>query len=121
MNSLPKDVKQLIYWHVWKLKLNDCHREIINKKIEVVDKIMLYHNSPCSFLSWKKKRFDFEREMCRNLYAKMISSVQLYVEIEVIHVYGEPEDDLQQWSDNAYKTFKNIHETRVWHEIPEKK
>lgn len=119
MERLPKDIRQLIFWHVWKMNIQNCHKEILNKKLFIVDFIMDYFN--CDELRdhrWKNIRFEFSSRMKNLLFAKMIDHLEYFCHIQIIHVFGEPEDADARWEQNVSCVFENIHRTRKWQDIP---
>lgn len=120
MDNLPKDIQKLIYWHLWKMNIHNCHNEIVNKKMTIIDAIYKYHNDDnlnCS--AWKKTRIDFYSFVCSSLYAKMIDNLKYYAQIQYLHVFGEPDMLEEQWSFDTYKTINKIYKTRVLIDIPD--
>lgn len=120
MNVLPKDIQQLIFRHVWKMNIQNCHDEIQKKKLVVVDQIIEYFDcEELRDLRWKNIRFTFSSVMQHLLYAKMIDHLHYFCDIQLMHVFGEPDDFEAKWETDTSNIFFNIHQTRLWQEIPD--
>lgn len=120
MDRLPKDIQQLIFWHVWKINIKECHEEMFKKKLEIVDYILNYFK--CDELRdyrWKHAHLEFANFIKSSLYAKMIDHYNFVADIEEIHVFAEPDAIEEQWSQDMYYALERIHTTRRWHEIPD--
>lgn len=120
MNILPKDIQNLIFWHVWKMNMQNCYEEIQEKKLGVVDIIMEYHN--CEELRdfrWKNARLKFSSFMHHYLYAKMVDHINYYCDIQLMLIFSNPDDFEDKWEWDAFNILSKIHQTRVWHEIPD--
>lgn len=120
MDRLPKDIRLLIFWHVWKLKIKECHEEMFKKKLEIVDYIMKYFKREVlENYNWKKAHLDFAYFIKYSLYAKMIDYSNYVGVIEEIHVFAEPDAIEEQWSIEMYHALEKIHQTKKWHDIPD--
>jgi hypothetical protein len=120
MNHFPKEIQQLIYWHLWKMNIHNCHKEILNAKLRMIDKIIEYHNNDnLRNYRWKHTRIDFYKLVLHSLHAKMIDNLKYYADIEYLHIYGEPSDIEAIWSMDMFNVFNKIYHTRMWHDLPD--